>query len=436
MLVDHLASVDQGGAAIAARRIHRAVRQTGIESRFWCARCVDGTAAEDGCRSVQWREPVGEAWSFHSATAALAAWSRRLRARLELQRALSGRGPGFEQFTVPWRGKTPGWNVGTMGADILHLHWIATLIDQPSLFATLPAELPIVWTVHDMNPLTGGCHYAGDCEAFTCACRDCPQLGRRGATDLSNRVFHAKRRALEGKNVHLVTPSRWLEREARRSRVLAGVRSCRTIRYGLDTTAFSPRPQVEARHLLGLPNDRVIVAFGADSVDNPRKGFAAFLRALSLLEDRRRIVAVVFGRRRRSVELGDVCPLVDLGHTTDGSRLATIYSAADVMVVPSSEEICGQTGLEAMACGTPVAAFAVGGIPEYVHPFDTGLLAHPGDPADLARQIGWLVAHPAERQRLGHNARTLIRREFDASHQGQAYARLYSELLDAASLPR
>jgi glycosyltransferase involved in cell wall biosynthesis len=319
-----------------------------------------------------------------------------------------------------------------LAGDVVHLHWVSKLIDYPSFFASVPDDFPIVWTLHDMNAMTGGCHYTMGCEAFTTECRCCPLLGLPGDNDLSRRSFQVKLAALAGKNLHVVANSQWMESQARRSRVLAGARSFRTIHFGLDTQLFSPQDKRAARRALGLTDDRTIVAFGAESIDNLRKGLGQLLQALSLLRDRGQVLGIVFGNGMVPQHSGLSLPeLRSVGFVADPARQATLYSAADVFVIPSLQEAFGQTGIEAMACGTPVVGFDTGGIPDFVRPGETGLLARLGDATDLARQIQWLVDHADQAKRMGRAAREVVLDRFTLAHQARQHIELYESLLTA-----
>lgn len=333
----------------------------------------------------------------------------------------------FSLPRMPW--PTP-LDPQRMGDGVLHLHGVANLIDYPSFFASLPAGLPIVWTLHDMFPFTGGCHYAGDCDAYLTQCRYCPQLGKPGEKDLANVSFHVKRRALRGKNLHVVAPSQWLTREAKRSRLLANVRSVRTIPYPLDTQRFQAEDRAEARRAWDLPSDVPVIAFGDDWLDVPRKGLLQFLECLRRLEDGDRVHVVLFGKGRVPRDVSVPPHLRHVGEINDAHRRARLYSAADIFVVASLQDNLPLAGLEAMACGTPVVGFAAAGVADFVRPQQTGLLAEVGNAADLARQIHWLLEHPQDGRRMGHNARSMIEREFAEPIVVAQYAELYRQLVD------
>jgi glycosyltransferase involved in cell wall biosynthesis len=130
-------------------------------------------------------------------------------------------------------------------------------------------------------------------------------------------------------------------------------------------------------------------------------------------------------------KLPDV-PLISLGFVNDARRHALVYSAADLYVMPSLEEAFGQTGLEAMACGTPVVGFDTGGMPDFIRPNYTGLLAKVGDAGDLARRMQTPIDQPRLRRQLGENARAIVVDEF----RGDQAARKYVELYESIAAPQ
>jgi glycosyltransferase involved in cell wall biosynthesis len=347
----------------------------------------------------------------------------------DYDRFLAHRPAGLETFSDPRLLDPTPCPPTILAGDVLHLHWVANFFDYTTFFASIPNDFPIIWTLHDMNPFTGGCHYAGRCEAFAGHCHSCPQLANPGPIDLSQRAFQIKSEALRDKNLHVVTPSHWLEQEARRSSMFRGARSIQTIPYGLDTQLFAPRDRQAARRTLQLPEDRVVIAFGAESLDNRRKGFQQLLTALSQLDTRQRIACLAFGSGAIPRHIQPLPEIRSVGYIGDSQLQSAIYSAADFFVMPSLEDNLPQTGIEAMACGLPVIAFDVGGVPDYVRPQETGLLAKTGDCAGLARQIDWFVERPYEIRRMGANARAMIVREFQDDTQAQRYAELYRRLL-------
>ncbi len=418
MKVVHVSTSLTGGAAIAARRLHDSLAPHGVESTFWF---TYGTPPED---------PTYLAYS--SGPSAL---SRRIWTQLRRLRALpylAGRERKHDAFS------DSGWLLPMsprtlrLQPDIFHLHWTADFLNYSTFFAALPPGTPVVWTLHDMHPFTGGCHYSFDCERFTAACGECPQLNRlRSPADLSRQNLRLKRETLRERNVHVVADSHWLEAQARRSAVFATAGSFRTVHYGLDTAAYAPKPKAECRRALGLPQEAFVVCFGSQSLADPRKGLPELLAALRRLHDQPGLVGLVFGADLPPLDKAGLPPIHSAGFLSGAAAQATMYSAADVFVIPSLAEAFGQTALEAMACGTPVVGFDTGGIPDTVRPHQTGLLVPVGDDAALADAIRWMMTHRTEREAMGRNARAMVEADFTLERQALGYLQLYRSVLDA-----
>ena len=169
------------------------------------------------------------------------------------------------------------------------------MIDGQAFFTSIPNDFPIVWTLHDMNPFTGGCHHSDQCNLYRTGCQNCPQLAQSGPHDFSHRSFQLKQTVLQEKQLHVITPSRWLEEHVRNSFLLQDASSIQTIHNGLDLQVFRPRDQQAARGKLNLPPDLTVVGFGAASLINRRKGFAELLAAFSQLKNHREILGFGFG---------------------------------------------------------------------------------------------------------------------------------------------
>lgn len=420
MRVDQLCATTRGGAGGAALDLHRALRGHGVDSRLWSADSPAGgeTTSAAGAATL----PPFPATS----------WRDRARRRLAKLRQ-SWQRP-CELFSPSARlGATP-FPAATLDGELLHLHWVSRLIDHSTFFATLPANRPIVWTLHDVNPVTGGCHYPGGCRAFESSCGHCLLLRRGGPGDVSARSFAEKRLALAGvlDRLHVVAPSRWMAQLVGRSALLGRTASIQRIGYAVDTEVFSPSCRLAARRALGLPDGQVVLAFGADTFDsrNRRKGLAELVESVRRLRTRTPVAALLFGEGAIPRELSDRLPVRALGFVAERSRLAAAYAAADLFVLPSLEDNLPLTGLEALACGTPVAAFAAGGIPDYVRHDTTGLLAPVGDCAALAAALDKLIDRPEVRRELGAAGRRLVLDEYSPARVAAEHQELYLTALD------
>src|SRR6185295_15560755 len=194
----------------------------------------------------------------------------------------------------------------------------------------------------DMGAFTGGCHYDQGCGKFTASCGACPQLGSRDENDLSRKVWKSKKSALDihEEDLHIVGPSNWIAGEAKRSS-LFGKFPISVIPNGLDVDEFAPRDKNFSRDLWNIPRDAAVVLFAAESVANVRKGFAHLAQAVAGIRGVENLLLVSVGGGKCDLPAG--LPHLALGKVTNDRMLSTIYSAADVFVIPSLQESFGQT---------------------------------------------------------------------------------------------
>jgi glycosyltransferase involved in cell wall biosynthesis len=313
--------------------------------------------------------------------------------------------------------------------DVINLHWISRWIDQPSFFASLPLAFPVVWSLHDMNPFTGGCHHAGDCERFTNHCRDCPQLKNPSTHDDAFRFLEIKKRDYAGKNLHVVSSSDWMNAQARRSALLRDARSFQIIPLGLDTQSFKPIDRSSARQALAIDNERFVVGFACADLSSRDKGGSLLVEALNALADQAKITLLAFGAGKLPDSSGRY-QITELGSISSPPLQSLFYSACDVFAAPSRIESFGLTALEAMACGTPVVAFRTGGFVDVVTQGETGLLETTvGSVVGLQDQLRWMLQHPTERQNMGLAARQRVEKHFSSALMAKRYVELYNRLL-------
>ncbi len=409
MKIAHFTSELTGGAGVAAQRLNNALRREGVDSRLYYE-C--GLPLVAGCQRVF----ENQSFTRRNLAALARAWRNRRNA------------PGC-LFTSPrWFRQTRLQDFGPR-PDLVNLHWISRWIDQPSFFASLPLDLPVVWSLHDMNPFTGGCHHAGDCERFTDHCRDCPQLKNPGPCDDAFRFFEIKKGCYAGKNLHVISSSNWMSAQARRSALLRHARSFHTIPLGLDTQAFKAIDKSCARQALAIDSERFVVGFACAYVSSHNKGGALLVEALRALADKAKITLLVFGVGKLP-DSGGRYQLIELGSINSPHLQSLFYSACDVFATPSLIESFGLTALEAMACGTPVVAFHTGGLMDIVAHDETGLLeTKVGSVVGLHDQLDWMLQHPTERQNMGLAARQRVEKQFASGLMAKRYVEVYNRLL-------
>ena len=279
------------------------------------------------------------------------------------------------------------------GSDIIHIHWVQQgFISLKQISAIQKTGVPIVWTLHDMWPFTGICHYSGKCNRYTENCGNCPFLNRSSEHDLSYRIMRRKKKYIDFSKIVFVACSEWMAEKARKSILLRSSRIM-TIPNPIDTNIFAPGDKMEARRKLGLNISGKIILFGAAKVSDKRKGIGYFLEACHILYSTRSIIpddiTVVFFGVGDSDNLTGFIPFrsVHLKYISDETALVNMYNAADVFVIPSMEDNLPNTIVESFACGTPVAGFASGGIISMIENGINGELAEPGDPDKLASSI-------------------------------------------------
>lgn len=319
--------------------------------------------------------------------------------------------------------------------DIIHLHWIANGYLRIELLKNFRS--PIFWTLHDMWPFTGGCIYSDGCQRYQDTCGYCPQLKSEKEHDLSKSVWKRKANAWEKLKINLIAPSNSFA-ECASSSSLFSNRYIAAIPHGLDLSTYKPTAKKVAREILGLPLDKELILFGAASgSSDPRKGFQFLKKALSYLKSNsheKNFALCIFGGSQEAKMLDLKFSTYHLGRFKDDISLALIYSAADVMVVPSREETFGQTASEALACGTPVVAFNTMGLKNIVDHKLNGYLAEPFESQDLARGIEWVLTDRERHSKLCEQARKKAEVEFSLELQSRRHINLYTRALDDAEI--
>jgi glycosyltransferase involved in cell wall biosynthesis len=429
MQVSHVNTFLDGGAALAAQRLHEELLKTGVDSRFYYSR-KEGFREELGStyQPVEWRKGGFK----DRLTAAI-----QFRVHREsFKRAMRHRPAGYEVFTSPRGAAHSCWPPVARNRaaesdrrhDLIHLHWISKFIDYQSFFESMPPEQPIVWTLHDMNAFTGGCHFSSGCDRYQIGCGNCPQLADRGTEDVSRSFVEQKRASLRGLNLHVVAPSHWLMATAKLSPVFETARSFTHIPHGISSTDYYPMDRREARARLGIDPDVTLFCIGALDMHSRHHGARHLIGALEAIADLPDVEALLLGSNPLPKTSTPLPAIREVGPLHGLLHQRTVLSASDVFVMTSLEDNLPLTGLEAMACGAAVVGFDVGGIPDYVRPNQTGLLAKLGDTADFGWALRKLATWPGLARVLGENARRMIETEYTPQREVSAYQQLYTSL--------
>ncbi len=399
-----------GGAARAAYRLHQGLLGIGLDSRM----LVQSRSSDD--RRVQ-----GPDSAFEKIMA-------RVRPTLDLHPVKSYPNYGRKMFSpawLPFGGLAD--RINASDADVVHLHWItAGMIRLEDLDKI---KKPMVWSLHDMWAYTGGCHYDEGCDRWRTSCGACPILGSSKEKDLSDKVFRRKldTYAKLKERVTIIGLSGWMAQSAKESTLLKDFR-VEQLPNGIDTDVFKPIDRMEAKRILGLPTDKPLILFGAvNATADPRKGFPHLSDALQALP-KGSVELAVFGASRpeQVPDLGH--PIHYLGRFYDDTSLCVLYNAADVTVVPSLQENLSNTIVESLACGTPVAAFAIGGNGDMVTDGYNGALVPAFDPQALAKGIMDIVAG-SQRSAMRSNSRHMAMERFELISVSKRYEELYRKVI-------
>lgn len=320
--------------------------------------------------------------------------------------------------------------INQINPDIVHLHWVCGgMLKIESLAKIRP---PIVWTFHDMWPLTGGCHYTEGCSNYKNSCGECRVLGSIKGNDLSRHTFKRKFKTYNLlKKFTIICSSRWMKKCSEESSLLKG-REVNLLKNCIDTSLFRPIKKDISREFFKIPPKKKVVLFGAmNSLSDPRKGAKELFRAINML-DIKNTIFVVSGASRPKELIKLKYPVYFIHPLKDEESLVLMYNVADVMVVPSLQENLANSISESMSCGIPVVAFNIGGNPDMIDHKSNGYLSKEGDCEDLANGIEWVLENGSS-AKLSVKARDKIINQFDNKIISNQHIELYRNLMESSN---
>lgn len=411
--VVHINSYENnGGAGRAASRLVQALQAEGLDASLWVNYSFESAPSP-------YNFSKGLVPKFFTAVQII------LERILTKTRIKSVKTP----FSIPFFGKDISAHPALQAADIIHVHWVNHAFLRPKDLAKLQKlNKPIVWTFHDSNAFTGGCHVRYTCTYFEQACGNCPIVKQPGPHDLSNHIWKDKKQAYAGLELQVIAPSQWMAQSAKKSSLFAKS-PIHIVPNTLNTTVFAPSDKVLAREKLGLPANAFLILSGfMPSANDKHKGADLLVDALGIFGQNNEAELVIFGNRTAS-DLPDFkFKTTFLGTITEEEKLALCYAAADVFVTPSIEDNLPNTVLESLACGTPVVAFTTGGIPDMVNHKQNGYLAKGASPEGLANGLAWVKNH-ADKGALSEAARQTVLSTFSETVVAQQHIKLYQSIL-------
>lgn len=405
--VNHSDSV--GGAARAAHRIHTQLNQLGYDSSMWVNKSFTGS------QTVK-----GPSTKFHKGISSIRPQVSKL-----LCKTLNTKNPIIHSPQIlpsEWITK-----INSSEADVVNLHWVQG--EMLSIGGISKIKKPMVWTLHDMWAFSGAEHYSDNGRWIQGYNRNNRPTYESGF-DLNKWCWNRKKR-LWKKPLQIVCPSNWLANCVRKSKLMKGW-PVEVIPNTIDTDFWSPVPSEQARQLFQLPQDAPMLAFGAiGGESDPRKGFDLLKEALKHLHDAKSVKylqIVVFGQSKPGPESDIGFPVHYVGHLFDDLSLKILYSAVDVMIIPSRQDNLPNTGLESLSCGTPVVAFDTCGISDIVSHKKSGYLAEAFNTEDLAKGIVWVLDNYRKFE-LSSQARIEAVEKFSPQVVIEKYVEIYKKVI-------
>lgn len=378
----HIATIDVGGSYNAAKRLNEMLLKYGYDSQVLVRTKtkLDSEVIEAFDSSIQ--AGISKAKNIINL----------LMKRGELKRDILG---------MDLRG-----NKSVKEADVIFIHWVSTFLAPKQIYQlSMMKDKKVIFVMHDMWLFTGGCHVDRRCGGYKEECVNCPMAGV-----FASKSFNRKKRWIEKANLTITGPSNWIVDEARKSSIVKG-KKLEVLPNTYDSSLFysvSDEEKSALRKELGISLEKNVILFGAadTGTKNSNKGFGYLLQALSMIDMSNIQLCVMGNADSNAKALLDKYDVVYTGFIVEEHKLADIYRVSDVFVNPSLQESFGYTVCEAMACGTPAVAFAVGGMLDQINHKESGYLAEFCNSKDLADGIGYVISnHEVVRDNAAQSAK-------------------------------
>ena len=319
--------------------------------------------------------------------------------------------------------------------DILHAHNLHGNYFDLRELPLLSQRVPVVLTLHDAWLLSGHCAHSFGCERWQSGCGNCSDLKSYPGLvrDATAENWQRKRAIYQQSRLCIATPCQWLMEKVQRSMLVEAIVAARVIPYGINLALFAPADKLIVRQKLGLPTEAAILLFAANGIrENVFKDFRTLRAAIASIAERD------LSRPLLMLALGENAPPEQIGNATlkfipfqqDAATVAQFYQAADLYVHAARADTFPNTVLEALACGTPVIATSVGGIPEQIDHARTGLLTPPENPNSLSEAILTMLQDRIRLDEMGRQAVDDARQRFDLGRMADDYLRWYQEILE------
>ncbi len=405
-------SENKGGAAVACNRLHQALLENNIHSEMIVRQKYSNDVHVFEFSNSSIRKKINLFFFF---------------LEIFILRYFKKKN---KDFSLPYFGPSLSKNKKLLSADIIHIHWVQnSYISLNELEKIIKLNKPIVWTLHDMWAFTGGCHYNEDCRKFESQCIQCPQLTHTNLIDFSKIIFERKA-SINTDNVQIVCPSNWLMAEAKKSKLFSN-NKIEVIPYNIDFNLFKHYNKQSALNEFGLKDDKKVILFVSMNVEDERKGFTYFKKAILHLEqsipnwkNNYQILAI----GRHSDEKHFDTQITYTGRLSNVEKISKAYSAAEVFVAPSLQDNLPNTVIESLACGTPVVAFNIGGMPDMIEHKTNGYLAKYLNVEDLSIGIDFCL-----NELVNSDISVQAQSKYHSKNIAEKYISLYKKTIECHS---
>lgn len=404
MKIIHFTAQADGGAGIAVARLNAALLNAGVQSTIVTA-----------------TPPVG---AYATDTATIGALSRQQLIYLNKTPVSN------THFSLDLFCSDTLTNSDFSDADIVHLHWIADWLTPETLLNIRRLNKPVVWTLHDLRPLTGGCHFSAGCDGFHKDCTNCPQLAEPSQW-IPPLGLQFNRELVHQLAPHFIAPSQWIKSCVHKSSLGLNL-NVTWIPNGVDTMEFRSFDKDQARLTLGIPQGHTVVLLAANNFREKRKGADLahnILRNLTYLfsiDDLKKITLLTVGNADAPKAIIGL-NILQLGILPAGD-MPQVYAASDVLLFTSLEDNLPNILLEAQACGLPCIAGRTGGIPEILEPSGSGILFDLNNPEDAAQKLFTLITDQRARAELSQNGISSVLTQFSSKISAGLHIQLYNSL--------
>ena len=339
------------------------------------------------------------------------------------RKMLEERPNGLEMFSFPESRVDITKSELYKEADLINLHWVSDFVDYKSFFQK--NTKPVVWTLHDMNPFTGGEHFEEIYFGMNNSGQPNLRVNNIKEKEIAEKHLSLKENVMKNvNNLTVVAPSMWLAEEAKQSSVFRN-KDIYCIPYGINTDVYQPRNMEYSKSLFKVPMNKKVILFVSDSISKERKGFKYLSEAIKNIDRDDVILYAVGAKKSNDAHLNNV---VYLGEIKDELMMSMIYSMADVFIMPSLMDNLPNTVLESLLCGTPVVGFPVGGVVDMISTGQNGILTDEISSVALRISIINILNSLTsfDRNKIRENAVA----KYDLKVQAKAYLNLFNTILN------